>query len=345
MITIFIICIVVIVLIVILIAKANEEAPTRKPVVRNITPPGMVKIDKSSLEKYKTAIPRHIRIDYLKSHLNNGESQWCYFVNQEEYNQIIKNYETQQRNEQALFRCVELNNKGMAYEKSGDIDLAIETYEENIKGDHPALHSYDRLMILYRKRKDYLNELRIIDIALDVFNKDGIPFDTNQIREKYKQRKEKALALLMKETTNTACYDIEAPNRFRIFKDSVELIASTPKTSTFLLRVGDIENFFLWAKEQTAKGIQIELGKDIAELQKETYESININAIRIAEKEYTKWLAVDRTSEKKIDKATAKAFEALDELAKCIKTSSNYKQTLEQIEHFRTTIEQIYSEL
>lgn len=338
MITIFIICIVVIVLIVILIAKANEEAPTRKPVVRNITPPGMVKIDKSSLEKYKTAIPRHIQIDYLKSHLNNGESQWCYFVNQEEYNQIIKNYETQQRNEQALFRCVELNNKGMAYEKSGDIDLAIETYEENIKGDHPALHSYDRLMILYRKRKDYQNELRVIDAALEVFKRE---YD----QEKYKQRKEKALALLMKENTNTACYDIEAPNRFRIFNDSIELIASTPKTSTFILRVGDIENFFVWVEEQTAKGIQIELGKDIVELQKEIYERINVNAIRIAEKEYTKWLSVDRTSEKKIDNATAKAFETLDELAKCIKTSSNYKQTLEQIEHFRTTIEQIYSEL
>lgn len=338
MIAIFIICIVVIVLIVILIAKANEEAPTRKPMVRNITPPGMVKIDKSSLEKYKTAIPHHIRIDYLKSHLNNGESQWCYFVNQEEYNQIIKNYETQQRNEQALFKCAELNNKGMAYEKSGDINLAIETYEENIKGDYPALHSYDRLMILYRKRKDYQNEIRVIDAALKVFKRE-------QDQEKYKQRKEKALVLLMKESTNLACYDMEAPNRFRIFNDSIELIASTPKTSTFILRVGEIENFFIWAEEQTAKGIQIELGKDIAELQKEIYERININAIRIAEKEYTKWLSVDRTSEKKIDNATAKAFEALDELAKCIKTSSNDKQTLEQLEHFRTTIEQIYSEL
>ncbi len=158
-------------------------------------------------------------------------------------------------------------------------------------------------------------------------------------------KKEQTLALSMKESTDTACYNIEAPNRFRIFNDSIELIASTPKTSTFILRVGDIENFFVWVEEQTAKGIQIELGKDIAELQKEIYERINVNAIRIAEKEYTKWLSVDRTSEKKIDNATAKAFEALDELAKCIKTSVNGKETLEQIEHFRTTIEQIYSEL
>lgn len=183
------------ILIVILIAKANEEAPTRKPAVRNITPPGMVKIDKNSLEKYKTAIPRHIQIDYLKSHLNNGESQWCYFVNQEEYNQIVKNYETQQRNEQTLFACAELNNKGIAHEKADEIDLAIETYEKNIKLRYPATHSYERLMILYRKRKEYQKELEVIDIALQVFN------SNQELLDKYNSRKAKTIKLYEQQTT------------------------------------------------------------------------------------------------------------------------------------------------
>lgn len=341
MITIFIICIVVIVLIVILIGKANEpEVPTHKPVVRDIAKEQRtlrVNIDKFIKEYGKgCSIPRDLRIEMIKA-IAKGEKY--YSITEEEYRTTLDNYDKHIKQEQALFKCAELNNKGMAQEKSGEIDLAIETYEENIKSCHiQAHHSYDRLMILYRKRKDYQNELRVIDAALEVFKGE---YD----QEKYKQRKEKALALLMKEKTNVVCYDMEAPNRFRIFNDSIELIASTPKTSTFILRVGDIENFFVWAEEQTAKGIQIELGKDIAELQKEIYERINVNAIRIAEKEYTKWLSVDRTSEKKIDNATAKAFETLDELAKCIKTSSNDKQTLAQIEHFRTTIEQIYAEL
>ena len=339
MITIFVICVVVIVLIVILIGKANEpEVPTHKPVVRDIEP-GMRTFEvniHNFIHEHAGFLPDQLKIDLLKATLR-GETK--YNVSEKEYREILSNKEEYNNAMQIRSKCYELNNLGEEQEKSGDIDLAIETYEENIKSCHiQAHHSYDRLMILYRKRKDYQNELRVIDAALEVFKGE---YD----QEKYKQRKEKALTLLMKEKTNVVCYDMEAPNRFRIFNDSIELIASTPKTSTFILRVGDIENFFVWAEEQTAKGIQIELGKDIAELQKEIYERINVNAIRIAEKEYTKWLSVDRTSEKKIDKATAKTFEALDELAKCIKTSSNDKQTLEQIEHFRTTIEQIYSEL
>lgn len=156
----------------------------------------IVKI-KEFIEKYAKggAIPRDLRIKLLNATL---EGKTRYDISDTDYRITLANYEKLVAEEQALFKCAELNNKGMAQEKSGNIDLAIETYEENIKGGYPATHSYDRLMILYRKRKDYLNELRIIDIALDVFNKDGIPFDTNQIREKYKQRKEKALTLLNK---------------------------------------------------------------------------------------------------------------------------------------------------
>lgn len=339
MIAITLICIGVIILIVVLVAKANEEeAPTRKSIVKDIEP-GMRTFEVNIhdfISKYAGFFPYQLKVDLLKASLR-GEKK--YNISEKDYQVILANKEEYNKSMQVMSKCYELSDLGKEQEKNGNIDLAIETYEENIKSCHiQAHHSYDRLMILYRKRKDYQNEIRVIDAALKVFKRE-------QDQEKYKQRKEKALALLMKESTNTACYDMEAPNRFRIFKDSVELIASTPKTSTLLLRVGDIENFFLWAKEQTAKGVQIELGKDIAELQKETYESININAIRIAEKEYTKWLTVDRTSEKKIDNATAKAFEALDELAKCVKTSTNEKEALEQIEHYRTTIEKIYSEL
>lgn len=323
-----------------LIASSNkEDTPKRKPTTKNITPPGMVRIDKSYLEKYKSAIPRHIQLEYARSYLNNEERKWCYFATQEEHNQIVEIYETNKRKEQALFSCARLNNIGMAHEKAGEIDLAIEVYEENIKLRYPATHSYERLMILYRKRKEYQKELEVINIALQVFN------NNQELIDKYNSRKIKTLTLLDKEKTTLDCFDMEAPDRLRIFNDSLELIASTPKISTFILRVGDIDNFFLWCKEQNANGIQIELNKNITELEEETYKNININAIRIAEREYTKWLGVDRATEKKIDKATAKVFETLDELAKCIKPASNEKEAQEQIEHFRSTIEKIYSEL
>jgi tetratricopeptide (TPR) repeat protein len=69
-----------------------------------------------------------------------------------------------------LHKCAELNNKGIEYEKNGELKLAIKTYEKNIITDcYPAHHSFKRLMVLYRKEKDYENEHRVILRALEVF--------------------------------------------------------------------------------------------------------------------------------------------------------------------------------
>lgn len=85
-----------------------------------------------------------------------------------------------------LPKCTEYNNLGIEYEKQKNISFAISTYEENVKpGSYPARHAYDRLLILYRKQKDYKNELRICKLAISVFKE-----------EKYKKRLEKIKALL-----------------------------------------------------------------------------------------------------------------------------------------------------
>ena len=75
------------------------------------------------------------------------------------------------RREKALYRCAELNNKGIELEKAGRIDDAIKVYEMNVFCDnpYPARHSFDRLMALYRKRKDYLHEKAVIERAVSVF--------------------------------------------------------------------------------------------------------------------------------------------------------------------------------
>lgn len=61
------------------------------------------------------------------------------------------------------------NNEGSAYEKLGREDEAIAIYEENIADGYPALHAFDRLMKIYRRRKDYKNEIRVIERAIEVF--------------------------------------------------------------------------------------------------------------------------------------------------------------------------------
>lgn len=61
------------------------------------------------------------------------------------------------------------NNEGMDYEKKGSVNEAIAIYEENIADGYPALHAFDRLMKIYRRLKDYRNEIRVIERAIEVF--------------------------------------------------------------------------------------------------------------------------------------------------------------------------------
>ncbi len=52
-----------------------------------------------------------------------------------------------------------------------DTSVAKEDYEEAIKKDPLTEKAYDRLMIIYRKEKDYKSELRIINTRIKAFEK------------------------------------------------------------------------------------------------------------------------------------------------------------------------------
>ena len=93
------------------------------------------------------------------------------------------------RKTEKLYKCAELNNKGIELEKQGKISEAIEIYEDNIKGDcYPAMHSFDRLLVLYRKAKDYENEKRVVIKAISLFSEN-----------KYKERLKKIELLISKQ--------------------------------------------------------------------------------------------------------------------------------------------------
>lgn len=66
-----------------------------------------------------------------------------------------------------------LINIGIELEKEGMIDEAIKVYEKSIVPKLPMKHPYERLAILYRKKKDYENEIRVVKIAIEVFMKEN----------------------------------------------------------------------------------------------------------------------------------------------------------------------------
>lgn len=94
-------------------------------------------------------------------------------VKQSTLDRAITKYDKQKAKDEKLSKCAELNNLGKSYEESGDIEAAIQVYEENISLGYPATHSYQRLMTLYRKSKEYSKEIKVIKKAISVFTKEN----------------------------------------------------------------------------------------------------------------------------------------------------------------------------
>ena len=60
----------------------------------------------------------------------------------------------------------ELIDKARRAEENGDMDTAIDSYKKAIKLRPHDIFSYNRLMILYRKKKMYRAELQLINDAI-----------------------------------------------------------------------------------------------------------------------------------------------------------------------------------
>lgn len=142
----------------------------------------------SFLKEFRGVAPKELFGKMTRAILN-GETELE--ISDEEYNNIKALHDEQEARNKALSRCARLNNEGMGYEKEGRTDDAIRCYEQNIgEGVYQAAHSYDRLMVIYRKRKDYDNEVRVIDEAL----KHLCPI-YDALIEKYEKRKQKVISL------------------------------------------------------------------------------------------------------------------------------------------------------
>lgn len=90
---------------------------------------------------------------------------------------------------------VERNLNGQEKEKQGEIEFAIREYEKNINEGFEGNHPYDRLAIIYRKNKDYDNEIRVLNKGIEVFNeltKSSPRQDVKPKLEKFIKRLQKA---------------------------------------------------------------------------------------------------------------------------------------------------------
>lgn len=146
--------------------------------------------------KYPHCVPKYLLQTITKA-ARNGEQ--CIVISNSDIEVIERNINNYNAAQYHLQVCCARNNNGIACEKGGDIDGAIRNYEENIEDNTTTLHPYERLMILYRRRKDYDNELRIIDCSIELFEKLA---GYELYIDKWKARREKTIILKSKSTLN-----------------------------------------------------------------------------------------------------------------------------------------------
>ena len=89
------------------------------------------------------------------------------------------------------------NLEGKELEKQGKVDAAVELYEQNVANNFDGNHPYNRLAIIYRKRKLCDDEIRVLEKAIWVFENivPDVRPDKLPKLEKFRTRLNKAKSL------------------------------------------------------------------------------------------------------------------------------------------------------
>lgn len=111
-------------------------------------------------------------------------------IPQSDYDEAMRCIEARRKRDRTIADTAARNNAGIEFEKAGETDKAIEVYEDNVAEGYPALHAFNRLMVLYRRRKDYANEIRVIKRAIEVFQRENERRAENAVKDEPQLREQ-----------------------------------------------------------------------------------------------------------------------------------------------------------
>lgn len=103
------------------------------------------------------------------------------------------------KKEKRFDKQLERNLKAKKLEKAGNIDGAIRLYEENIEENFEGNYPYDRLAIIYKKRNQINEEIRVLKKAIWVFENivSKARADKEPKLDRFKERLKKAKGILI----------------------------------------------------------------------------------------------------------------------------------------------------
>ncbi|MEO6723299.1 MAG: hypothetical protein ABIN67_23230 [Ferruginibacter sp.] len=113
--------------------------------------------------------------------------------------------------------------QGMAKyrEKEGDLAEAAKLYEKILKA-HPSNElSYNRLMMIYRKQKDFKNELRVINDGIKAFQQLYTPSSIGKHKNIVKLSKQLNMLTGLTDKKGKSLYDAEPIGKWKKRKQVV----------------------------------------------------------------------------------------------------------------------------
>lgn len=139
--------------------------------------------------------PTSVVFDRWSEAMMRGEQKLL--VYDDEMDEILRLRDNRSAFEHRLREAARLNNEGSALEKAGDTDGAVAKYEENILPDtFFTLHPYRRLSVIYRRRKQYEDEIRVLNACLDRPEWETHQYASSTERAKFEGRLAKAIQSL-----------------------------------------------------------------------------------------------------------------------------------------------------
>lgn len=130
----------------------------------------MKRLDFDALTKCVTWNKQDYYVREMTRAILSGSPDSFLMIPDADYNEAMEALEARRIQDELLNNTMRRNNEGIELEDEGRTDEAIALYEQNVEAGYPATHSYERLMVLYRKRKEYEQEARVIRRAIEVYS-------------------------------------------------------------------------------------------------------------------------------------------------------------------------------
>ena len=113
--------------------------------------------------------------------------------------------------------------QGMAnyLEKTGDFQQAAKLYEKLLKEKPAHEENYNRLMIIYRKQKDFKSELRVINSGIKFFQELYTPTSIGKHKNVIRLSKQLSVLTGLTDKKGKSLYDAEPIGKWKKRKEVV----------------------------------------------------------------------------------------------------------------------------